>query len=116
MPRTYRSEEYTAASGEPQRPERDFNMELMEMIYGGGYRGKSFGKEGSKRKAEMYSDKNAPLLGSQMGGSRRATRRDRATNYREAEKRLNDMLYMTGGYINPQRNMGDLYKKFHGFI
>ena len=93
-------------------------MELLEQMFGIGV-----GPEDAKRKMRMREGMSTGAnstrgdLGDYMGSKRKAYYGEGQppANYKSAEKRLNDMLKMTGGYINGQRNLGDLWRYYHGF-
>ena len=87
----------------------ELSMELLKQMFGIGV-----GPMEGKRRLEMNKDTVQGDIGDYLGSKRKATSSDQPpANYREAEKRLNDMLYMTGGYINSGRNMGILRRYFH---
>ena len=97
----------------------ELSMELLKQMFGIGV-----GPEEAKRKMKMREGistgehSNRGNMGDYMGSKRKAFQGEgqAPSTYDSAVNQLNDMLYMTGGYINPQRNMGDLWKAYHGFV
>jgi len=88
------------------------DMELIAQLFGSGV-----GPMEGERKLKMRGDMMKPDLGDTMGSKRKAFQGEGQppSNYAAAEKRLQDMLKGTGGYINAQRNLGDLWRVYHGF-
>ena len=89
------------------------SMDLLKQLFGPGVGP----MEGKRRLQMQQSESSRGRLGDYMGGRRKAMpgEGNPPRNYNSAVDKLNDMLYMTGGYINPQRNMGDLWRYYHGF-
>jgi len=95
-----------------------YPMDLLRQLFGIGVGP----MEGERRLGMRGGQNNATStqrgdIGDYMGGRRKAYPGEGRppSNYASATNRLNDMLYMTGGYINPQRNTGDLWRMYHGF-
>jgi len=91
----------------------ELSMELLKQMFGIGV-----GPKEGKRRLEMNKDTIRGDMGDYMGSKRKAYQGEGQppSNYAAAEKRLQDMMKWTGGYVNPQRNLGDLLRMYKGFV